>query len=227
MTGKARILVVDDESELTSLVRRALEREGFDVVEARDGEEALRLFAESRPDLVVLDIMLPGVDGFEVCRRLRANSDVPVILLTARAGEEDRVSGFELGADDYVVKPFSVRELVARVKAQLRRYTKNRGPVWTWKNVTVDEESHQAFVDGHDVPLTATEFALLATMIRSPGRVYTRDQLLTAVWGERYFGDVRTVDVHIRHLREKLQEAGAPPLIETVRGVGYRVARPT
>lgn len=223
----ARVLVVDDEPEIVGLIRFHLERAGYDVETAYDGAEALEKFEARPPDLVILDVMLPKHDGLEVCRRIRSRSDVPVILLTARSHEEDRVAGLDLGADDYVAKPFSVRELVARVRAQLRRYGGNARTVHRWRHVTLDEAGHRLLVGTREVPLTATEFALLAAMLRAPGRVFTREHLLEAVWGRDYFGDLRTVDVHIKHVREKLQEAGAPGMIETVRGVGYRIAQPS
>jgi DNA-binding response OmpR family regulator len=227
MDEAGRILVVDDEAELRRLVRFHLEREGFQVEEAADGDTALRRATSEPFDLVVLDVMLPGRDGFDVCRRLRARSDLPVILLTARTEETDRVLGLDLGADDYVPKPFSPRELAARVRAVLRRRQGALPERLTVRNVTVEADAHRVTVAGREVALTATEFAILLALVRARGRVLSRERLLAAVWGADYFGDVRTVDVHIRHLREKLQAAGALPVIETVRGVGYRaVASP-
>lgn len=221
-----KILVVDDEPAIQELVRFALEREGFDVIVAADGWEGLELAKKRHPDLVVLDLMLPGLNGFEVCRALRAETDIPVLMLTARKEEADQVRGLDLGADDYVTKPFSPRELAARVKAILRR-TRHRAeeaaePA-SQKGLHVDVERRQILVDGRSVELTFTEFELLRTLRSSPGRVFSRDDLLSRVWGTDFFGDTRTVDVHIRHLREKLKEDPVNPrFIETVRGVGYR-----
>jgi phosphate regulon transcriptional regulator PhoB len=220
-----KVLVVDDEAELVALVRFHFEREGFVVVEAEDGDEALRRFAEESPDLVILDVMLPQRDGLDVCRRIRRQSDVPVILLTAKGEEADRVAGLDLGADDYVTKPFSVRELLARARAVLRRRREKSEEVLKSRNLVLDRAAHEVRVDGQEIPLTATEFGLLETMLAAQGRVFTREQLLEVVWGGTYFGDLRTVDVHIRHLREKLQAAGAECRIDTVRGVGYRIPR--
>jgi two-component system alkaline phosphatase synthesis response regulator PhoP len=221
---EARILVVDDEPAIRELVRFTLEREGFHVIGAGDGWEALNVARAEHPDLVVLDLMLPGLSGEEVCRALRAEMDVPVLMLTARKEESDRVHGLELGADDYVTKPFSPRELAARVRAILRRTRGHGKPDRVADEpLVVDVERRRVTVDGQPVELTYTEFELLRTLKAHPGRVFSREDLLSRVWGQDFYGDTRTVDVHIRHLREKLNEDPARPrFIETVRGVGYR-----
>lgn len=220
----AHVLVVDDEPAIVELVRFTLEREGFMVTVATDGWEGLSQARDLKPDLVVLDLMLPGLSGLEVCRALRAETDVPVLMLTARKEESDRVAGLELGADDYVTKPFSPRELAARVKAILRRARgRTDGEAEADQGLSLDTERRRVTVDGQPVELTFTEFELLRTLKSSPGRAYSRDDLLSRVWGTDFYGDTRTVDVHIRHLREKLQEDPVKPrFIETVRGVGYR-----
>jgi two-component system alkaline phosphatase synthesis response regulator PhoP len=220
---RGKVLVVDDEPAIQELVRFALEREGFEVSVAQDGWAALAEAERVKPDLVVLDLMLPGLNGFEVCRALRATSDVPVLMLTARKEESDRIQGLDLGADDYVTKPFSPRELAARVKAILRRSRGSERETGAEGGLVVDAERRRVLLDGQPVELTYTEFELLRVLAGHPGRVFTRDELLTRVWGADFYGDARTVDVHIRHLREKLHEDPvAPRFIETVRGVGYR-----
>lgn len=225
--GTARILVVDDEPKIVRLIQTYLEREGYEVVTAFDGPSALKAARAFRPDLIILDIMLPGLDGLEVLTRLRQESDVYVILLTAKAEEPDRVVGLTVGADDYVTKPFSPRELVARVKAALRRIQRQAGPpsgsVLTFRRLRIDLGRREATLDGHPLPLTPTEFNLLAALARYPGLVRTREQLLEEVWGGDYFGETRVVDVHIGHIRQKLAALGGEGLIATVRGVGYRL----
>ena len=201
-TDTPRILLVDDEESLQKLLSYPLRSDGYEVVAAADGQEALDRFDEGSFDLVVLDVMLPRVDGFDVCRKLRARSAVPIIMLTAKAEEFDKVLGLELGADDYITKPFSMREFRSRVKAVLRR---------------------AELVRGEPIATTFVEFEILSALAHSPGRVFTRDMLLTRVWGDSAYRDPRTIDVHIRHLREKLeQDAKDPEYIFTVRGVGYR-----
>jgi DNA-binding response OmpR family regulator len=224
-----RILIVDDESNIRHTVGYNLRREGYEVVEAADGEAALAAAAAQRLDLVVLDLLLPGVDGLEVCRRLRARDPVPILMLTARADEVDRVVGLELGADDYLAKPFSMRELLARVKAILRRAELNRAaqpepPTRLVRDgLTLDAGRRRVTVDDQEVLLKPREFDLLAFLARQPGQVFTRAQLLEHVWGYDYLGDSRTVDVHVRSLRTKLGDrADTPRWIETVWGVGYR-----
>ena len=226
------ILVVDDEQRLRDLVRGYLEHEGFDVLAAADGFAALDLARQHAPDVVVLDLMLPGLDGLEVCRRLRTFSDAYVIMLTAKAEEIDRIVGLEVGADDYLTKPFSPRELIARVRAMLRRPRPGRAdvppdvaPPQRFGSLLIDHARHEVTLGGTVVPLTALEFALLTTLAAHPGRVFTRDQLLERVWGQDYFGDDHVVDVHIANLRKKLgDDPAAPDYIETVRGAGYRFA---
>jgi DNA-binding response OmpR family regulator len=217
------ILLVEDEHSIGSLVRTYLHRDGFQVVWVRSGEEALTELPRHPVRLIVLDIGLPGVDGFEVCRRVRARSALPIIMLTARDEEVDRVAGLEVGADDYVPKPFSPRELVARVKAVLRRSEPSgTADVLTLGRVSLSRSSREVRVDDREVELTAKEFDLLAYLMENPGVVLSRDVLLDRVWGMAYPGETRTVDVHIGQLRRKL---GAPELIRTVRGAGYKLVR--
>ena len=225
----ARVLVVDDEPPIVDLVRGYLEREGMEVSVAGDGPAALQAVRDANPDVVVLDLMLPGLDGIEVCRQLRTFSDAYVLMLTARGEEIDRVVGLSVGADDYLVKPFSPRELVARVKAMLRRPRRSHtthAPIITG-SLAVDLARRQVSVAGRVVALTVLEFDLLAALARDPGVVLTRQQLLDAVWGIDYFGDDHLLDVHVGRLRRKLGDpASGPPVIETVRGVGFRLASP-
>ncbi len=224
------ILIVDDERNLVELIQGYLEREGYAVLVAYDGATALDLARVSHPDLVVLDLMLPGVDGVEVCRQLRQFSDAYVLMLTARAEEIDKIVGLAVGADDYMTKPFSPRELVARVKALLRRPRHPAGmriepeapaPL-RFGALAIDEARHEVTKRGAAVPLTAREFTLLLTLAQHPGRVFTRAQLLERVWGDAYYDD-HVVDVHVGNLRKKLEDDPAQPrYVETVRGVGYR-----
>jgi DNA-binding response OmpR family regulator len=221
------ILLVDDEDAVQKLLTYPLEREGFRVVSARDGEEALALFGQENPDLVVLDIMLPRLDGLEVCKRLRARSTVPIIMLTARDDELDKVVGLELGADEYITKPFSLREFRSRVRALLRRAKlpayEGEDEVITAGPLRIDLNRRAVELDGQSVQLTYVEFELLRTMASHPGRVFSRKMLLEALWGGSDYREPRTIDVHVRHLREKLErDPGEPELIHTVRGVGYR-----
>jgi DNA-binding response OmpR family regulator len=220
-------MLVDDEESIQKLLTYPLEREGYTVVQARDGEEALRRFAEQPVDLVVLDIMLPRVDGLEVCRRLRTGSAVPIIMLTARDDEVDKVLGLELGADDYITKPFSIREFRSRIRAVLRRAgLRSDLPVDGTIEagaIAIDPAKRAVTVDGDRVQLTYVEFEVLHTLASHPGRVYSRQALLEAVWGDSAYREPRTIDVHIRHLREKIEsDPREPAYIFTVRGVGYR-----
>lgn len=229
--GKQTILVVDDEPELRQMLHRYLKAEGFEVAEATDGERALSRIRDAPPDLVVLDVGLPGADGFAVLQETRKFSDVPVIMLTARTEEVDRVIGLTIGADDYIAKPFSPRELVARIRAVLRRGTRSRaetGERLEFEGITLDLAARRVSVDGRDVDLSTLEFDLLAALSSAPGRVFTRAQLLERVWGWDYFGTERVVDVHIGNIRKLLgDDASDPRFIGTVRGVGYRfVATP-
>ena len=216
------ILLVEDEKNIASFIAMYLEKEGFSVQVAASGGEGIALAARGAPQLVILDIMLPDMDGFEVCRRLRKESDIPIIMLTARDAPTDKVVGLELGADDYITKPFEPRELVARVRSVLRRYApqgrEQKGPVSSG-SVTVDPERHEVAVAGDLVKLTGKEFDLLHYLILNAGIALSRQQLLEGVWGYDFVGDTRTVDVHINQLRKKLGEAVA---IETVWGVGYK-----
>ena len=222
-----RVLVVDDEAPIRDIVRRYLTADGFEVTEATDGEQALQRFASDAPDVVVLDVMMPGLDGLEVLRRLRATSDAYVILLTAKAEEVDKLVGLSVGADDYLSKPFSPRELTARVRAVLRRRRDSPGSVdeermW-FRGLTIDTARREVCREGRSVDLTALEFDLLAALASSPGRVYTRRQLLERVWGWDFVGDERVVDVHVRNLRRALgDDAAEPSVVATVRGVGYK-----
>jgi len=219
-----KILVVDDEEAIVELTAFNLKKEGYEVVRAFDGREALRLVKEEKPDLIVLDLMLPEIDGLEVCRRIRQESRIPILILSAKKEEVDRIIGLELGADDYVTKPFSPRELLARVKAILRRSEEVPEEVErvVRGSLVIDKNRYEARINNMVLTLTPTEFKILETLANSPGQVYSRDVLLRRVWGYDYIGDSRTVDVHIRHLREKLNEHTQENLIETVRGVGYR-----
>jgi two-component system response regulator ResD len=219
------VLVVDDEESVRELIELYLTKEAFEVVHAKDGKEALRVNGEQHPDLIILDLMLPGLDGREVCRQIRSTSRVPIIMLTARAEEVDRIVGLELGADDYVVKPFSPRELVARVKAVLRRGTAaaEEAETLTFPGLRVDRTQHRLEVDGEEVHLTPTEFRLLWCLASQPGRVFSRAELLDKIWGYDSESDARTVDVHIKRLRQKTRAAEKRSFaIATVWGLGYK-----
>jgi DNA-binding response OmpR family regulator len=235
MTPAATILVTDDEERLRELLRGYLVQAGFAVLLAADGNQALELARTHRPDLIILDLMLPGIDGLDVCRQLRTFSDAYVLMLTARAEEIDRVVGLEVGADDYLTKPFSPRELVARVRAMLRR-PRGGGSQAEQPGATDEPQAlvlgpldinsirHEVTLDGVLLALTSTEYSLLVALAAHPGRAFTRAQLLEQVWGSDYFSDDHVVDVHIANLRRKLgEDAAQPRLIETVRGVGYRL----
>ena len=222
MAGK-KILIVDDDVKTVELVKLYLKRDGYKVLTAYDGVEALRLAREAHPDLIVLDLMLPDIDGLEVCRTLRGESDVSIIMLTARTTDEDKLAGLELGADDYVTKPFSPRELAARVRAVLRRLPGERGPAEIKRGeLTVDFVKHKAFLAGKALNLSPTEFKLLGILAREPGRVFSRAQLIDEALGYDFVGFDRTVDVHILNLRRKLEpDPNHPEYIKTVYGVGY------
>jgi two-component system alkaline phosphatase synthesis response regulator PhoP len=220
---KQKILVIDDEQSILNLVSAYLRPEGYDVYTATDGTSGLKAARAYQPDLVILDIMLPGMDGIEVLSRLRRESDVYVIMLTAKTEETDKIVGLSVGADDYVTKPFSPRELVARVKAALRRLqtgaTPLDGAVLNFKHVRIDTRSRRVWMNDKEVELTAIEFDLLKTLAEHHGMVLTREQLLEKVWGHDYFGEIRVVDVHVGHIRQKLD---SEDYITTVRGIGYR-----
>jgi two-component system response regulator ResD len=224
----AKILVVDDEVKIRELVKAYLQKEGFAVDEAGNGHEALEKYNSNSYDTVIMDLMMPGMDGLELCRQLRKTSDVPVIMLTAKGDEIDRILGLELGADDYMVKPFSPRELVARVKAVLRRarkgdFTGKVVPVIEAGDLRINEETREVTVGGEPLGLTPKEYELLLCLARRPGRVFSREQLLEQVWGYDFFGEARTVDTHITRLREKIARVrGERQYIATVWGIGYK-----
>jgi DNA-binding response OmpR family regulator len=224
------ILVVDDEPTLRETLAEALDADGFRVVTAADGREALARFREHRPELVVLDLMLPELSGIEVCRIIRQESDVPILMLTAKSSEVDKIVGLELGADDYVTKPFSLRELSARIRALLRRSEQVASEglaTVTVGGLTVDLAGHRLLRDGDVVPLKPKVFELLAFLVRHPGQVFSREQLLEQVWGYEYAGETRTVDVHVHWLRTAIEpDPASPAVIQTVRGVGYVFRRP-
>ena len=227
MTMSRSVLVVEDEENLLEALRYNLEHDGHSVLTAADGAKGLETARSALPDLIILDVMLPGLDGLEVCRILRRETDAPILMLTAKGEEIDRVVGLELGADDYVAKPFSMRELMARVRALMRR-PRSRTPGPSAEPLragplTLDAEAHSARLGEDELRLKPREFDLLALFMRNPGRAFTRDQILERLWGRDYIGDVRTVDVHVRWLREKIESnPSAPARIITIRGVGYR-----
>jgi DNA-binding response OmpR family regulator len=227
--GSARILLVDDEQSIQTLLSYPLRKDGYHVTSALDGSEALRRFEEGRFDLVILDLMLPRMGGVEVCRQLRSRSQVPIIMLTAKGSETDKVAGLEVGADDYITKPFSMREFRSRVKAALRRSrmgaesAAEAGGAIECGELTIDFDRRMVTLGDEEIKVTYVEFEILGALARSPGRVLTRETLLEHVWGDSDYRDPRTVDVHIRHLREKLErEPKEPEYLFTVRGVGYR-----
>ena len=225
------ILVVEDEPTLRETLAENLELEGFRVVVAADGREALDRFRQMQPDLVVLDVMLPELSGIEVCREIRRESGVPILMLTARGSELDKVVGLELGADDYVTKPFGLRELLARIRALLRRSERQADgalpPLIEVGSVEIDLAGHQILRDGRGLPIKPKAFELLAFLVQHPGQVFTRDQLLERVWGYDYAGETRTVDVHVHWLRSQIEaDPASPSYLHTVRGVGYVFRRP-
>jgi len=225
--GSTRILLIDDEQSVQTLLSYPLRKDGYQVVSALDGREALQRFGESRFDLVILDLMLPKLDGVEVCRQLRRRSQVPIIMLTAKGSETDKVAGLEVGADDYITKPFSMREFRSRVKAALRRSRMVTGPreenPIELGDLRVDPARRTVTLSGEEIGLTYVEFEILAALAGAPGRVLSREVLLERVWGDSEYRDPRTIDVHIRHLREKLERnPKQPEYLFTVRGVGYR-----
>lgn len=224
-----KILVVDDEENIVKLVSYNLEEEGYEIITANEGKEALAKVEQENPDLMILDLMLPKIDGFDICRKVRKNdqaNNLPIIILSAKEEEIDKILGLELGADDYVTKPFSPRELIARVKAVLRRvdYSEDDREDKTLRinEVEMDLKKHQVSINGHELNLTPKEFELLSILIRHPGQVFSRDNLLGEIWDYNYHGDTRTVDVHVRRLRKKISEYSEEKHIITVRGVGYK-----
>ena len=227
---KKQILIVDDEQHIIELIQFNLENNNFNVIVSDNGEDALALANKEIPDVIVLDLMLPGIDGLEVCKRLRrseATKKIPIIMLTAKGEETDKVLGLELGADDYLTKPFSIRELLARVKALLRRYEDIIGDtdhIIKVQDIIIDTEKHEVMKYGKYIELTLKEFELLKILAENRGKVLSRNSLLDKVWGYDYFGETRTVDVHIRHLRRKIEDDdGNPVYIETIRGIGYKM----
>ncbi len=232
--GKKRVLVIEDEVSISDIIRFNLTKEGYDVITAYDGRDGLEKALSQSPDLILLDIMLPYMDGFEVCRRVREKSSVPIIMLTAKEEEVDKVLGLELGADDYITKPFGMRELVARIKSNLRRTdmifpagSEKTDEIRSFGSLELDLGRYEVRKNGVALDLTLREFELLKYLAEREGRVFSREQLLTEVWGYEYFGDIRTVDVTVRRLREKLEDDSSDPkYILTKRGIGYYFQRP-
>lgn len=227
-----KILVVDDEDHIVELISFNLETNGYEVVSASDGESAIKKAEEENPDLIILDLMLPKLDGIEVCRRIKGNpttSHISIIMLTAKSDESDKIVGLEIGADDYITKPFSVKELIARVKAVLRRNLNNHTSkvdenIIEIGDIVIDEEKHEVIKAGKKAELTLKEFELLSVLAKNRGKVLSRNALLDEVWGYDYFGETRTVDVHIRHIRKKIEDDDKrPKYIETIRGIGYKM----
>ena len=216
-----RILIIEDDEKIVRLLQRGLAYEGYEVDAALDGEAGLIKAGNHKPDIVILDIMLPGMDGIEVCQRLRANSSVPILMLTAKDSLHDRIDGLDSGADDYMVKPFQLEELLARIRAVLRRTEQDRAPVLTFSDVVLDTTTREASRAGHTISLTAKEYDLLELFMRHPNQVMTREVIFDRVWGYDFGGDSNVLDVYIRYLRQKLEENSAPRLLHTIRGVGY------
>lgn len=224
------ILVVEDEENILEALRYNISKEGYQFLSASDGETALSLARENSPDLIILDVMIPRLDGFEVCRILRRETNIPIFILTAKTEEIDRVIGLEIGADDYITKPFSMRELLVRIKNVLRRYASAQRPAKVTAQgiinigvLKINSISHSVQLNGVEINLKPKEFELLYFLASNPGRAFTRMQLLDQLWGENYFGDIRTVDVHVRWVRQKIEsDASNPRMLQTIRGVGYR-----
>lgn len=219
---QTKILIVEDEDRMRRLVGDYLKREGYNILEAEDGKRAIEIFEDEKIDLIILDIMLPKYDGWTVLREIRKASNIPIIVLTARAEESDELFGFDLGADEYITKPFSVKVLVARVKALLKRSNKctNNEDLLSIDGIKIDRQAHKVFIDNEEIELTPKEYELLVYLVQNQGKALTRDSMLNKVWGYDYFGDVRTVDTHIKRLRIKLLDKS--DFIQTVRGIGYR-----
>ncbi len=227
---KATVLIVDDERNICELIRLYLEKEGYGTIIAYDGEEAVNIYKEKNPDIVLLDIMLPGKDGWQVCREIRGTSDVPIIMLTAKGEVFDKVLGLELGADDYIVKPFEPKELLARIKAVLRRSVRGAkeedasSEELRFEGLTINRDTYEVYLDGNRLDFPPKEFELLFYLAGNKNKVFTRDQLLNEIWGYEFFGDSRTVDVHIKRIREKIEsdDVSRPWQLKTVWGVGYK-----
>jgi two-component system response regulator MprA len=218
---KEKILIIEDDEAIIKVLHRVLSYEGYEIFKALNGQQGLNSARENRPDLVILDVMLPGMDGLEVCRRLRLGGSIPILMLTAKDTIQDRVTGLDAGADDYLVKPFEVEELLARLRALLRRTKSDRQPVLTFADLTLDTNTRQAHRKGREINLTATEYDLIELFLHHPRQVLTREVIFDRVWGYDFGGESNVLDVYIRYLRQKLEEAGEPRLIFTVRGVGY------
>jgi two-component system response regulator VicR len=228
-----KVLIVEDEKSISDIIQFNLKKEGFEVDTAYDGESGLEKALNARPDLILLDVMLPGIDGFEICKKVRESSSVPILMLTAKEEEVDKVLGLELGADDYITKPFGMRELIARIKANFRRIDLDDSDegdpanILEFGKLSIDTNRYEARKDGEALDLTLREFELLQYLASKANKVFSREQLLSDVWGYEYFGDIRTVDVTVRRLREKLEDdSGDPRYIMTKRGVGYYFRRP-
>ncbi|MEY3388174.1 MAG: hypothetical protein RI944_947 [Actinomycetota bacterium] len=220
-----KILLIEDEDSIRESVSYLLQKEGFEVIEENDGLKGVEKFEKESADLLLLDLMLPGLDGLEICKRIRKTSQVPIIMLTAKDTELDKVLGLELGADDYITKPFSSRELIARVKAILRRFSEpiENPEVVETKEIKIDPIKHKVFVRGEEIKLPLKEFDLLHYLSQNPGRVLTREQIIDRIWGHDYFGDTKTLDVHIKRIRSKIEKnPNDPKIIETIRGLGYK-----
>jgi two-component system response regulator MprA len=218
---KEKILIIEDDEAILKVLQRVLSYEGYEIFKALNGQQGLNSARENRPDLVILDVMLPGMDGLEVCRRLRLGGSLPILMLTAKDTIQDRVTGLDAGADDYLVKPFEVEELLARLRALLRRTKSERQPVLTFSDLTLDTNTRQAYRKDREINLTATEYDLIELFLHHPRQVLTREVIFDRVWGYDFGGESNVLDVYIRYLRQKLEEAGEPRLIFTVRGVGY------
>ena len=220
-----KILLIEDEDSIRESVSFLLQKEGFQVIEENDGLKGVEKFEKESADLLLLDLMLPGLDGLEICKRIRKTSQVPIIMLTAKDTELDKVLGLELGADDYITKPFSSRELIARVKAILRRFSEpiENPEIVETKEIKIDPIKHKVFVRGEEIKLPLKEFDLLLYLSQNPGRVLTREQIIDRIWGHDYFGDTKTLDVHIKRIRSKIEKnPNDPKIIETIRGLGYK-----
>lgn len=222
-----KVLIVDDEKNICELIRLYVEKEGYKTVLAYDGEQAMFVFEAEKPDIILLDVMMPKKDGWQVCREIRAKSDIPVIMLTAKGETIDKVLGLEFGADDYIVKPFEPKELIARIKAVLRRYNTvsrngDKNDEISYEGLTINQTTYEVFLDGKLLEMPPKEFELLHYLAKNPNKVFTRNQLLDEVWGYEFFGDSRTVDVHIKRIREKIENVERPWKLKTVWSVGYK-----